>query len=61
MGTKMTIYNLANCENKVIRKLTKQIHLEQVKCKHEFDNEWQEYSIYKKRCKKCAYVQSVEY
>lgn len=52
---------LYNVENKEIEKLKKEIRKIQHKCKHKFGNEWQEYNIFKKRCKKCGFVHSVEY
>lgn len=56
-----TIYQLKNCENETIKDLVNAIIDAQSKCTHEFGNEWQEYNIYKKRCKKCAYTQEKEY
>jgi len=56
-----TLYQLKNCENETIKNLTNAIIVEQYKCTHEFGDEWQEYNIYKKRCKKCAYTQVDEY
>jgi hypothetical protein len=57
----MLIFHCLHCKNENIRELTKQIIKEQQSCEHEFGKEWQEYNFYKKRCKKCAYIQSIEY
>lgn len=52
---------LYDVENKEVEKLKKEIRKIQRKCKHKYGKEWQEYNIYKQRCKKCGFIHSEEY
>lgn len=57
----MTLHYLLKCEDVRINVLARDILRLQEECDHEYGPEHQNYNVYSKRCKKCAYLHSKEY